>query len=249
MTLPALANQDRYGGQLVLSASSDPKTFNDILASETSSSLVTGILFEGLTSTDPFTLKVIPNLAQRWEVSTDGLIWTFYLREDVLWHDGMPFSADDVVFTFKDLIYNPQVPSSSKDIFTINGKIFDVQKVDEHTVRFILPARFAPFLRSMAQSILPKHRLQQSVKEGKFTFTWGINTPPHEIIGTGPFYLDEYRPGERMIFKRHRHYWKRSPKGQQLPYLDKLVFLIMPDPDASLLKFIDGELDSIPVRC
>ncbi|HQP12008.1 MAG TPA: ABC transporter substrate-binding protein, partial [Candidatus Omnitrophota bacterium] len=96
---------------------SDPKSFNDIVAKETSSSLVTSLIFEGLTKTNAFTLQVEPFLARDWTVSEDGLTWTFYLREDVLWNDGYPFTADDVVFTFNDLIYNDTVPSSSRDIF------------------------------------------------------------------------------------------------------------------------------------
>lgn len=231
-----------------MSVASDPKTFNDIVASETSSSAVTGMLFEGLTTTDPFTLKVIPNLAQSWEVSADGLQWTFHLRPGVRFFDGVPLTAADVVFTFNDLIYNPQVPSSSKDIFSVDGKIFKVEAVDEHTVRFTLPVKFAPFLRAMAQPILPEHKLAPAVKGGKFAFTWGINTPPKDIIGTGPFFLEEYKPGERLVFKRNPLYWKKDTQGRALPYLDKVVFLIIQDPDAALLKFIDGELDYIGLR-
>ncbi|MEI7997924.1 MAG: ABC transporter substrate-binding protein [Candidatus Omnitrophota bacterium] len=246
--MPVGADQNRYGGQLILATSSDPKTFNEIVASETSSSLVTGILFEGLTKEDPFTLKVVPNLAQSWEVSANGLEWIFHLRHDVLWFDGMLMTADDVVFTFHDLIYNPQIPTSAKDIFTIDGKTFEVTKIDDYTVSFKLSKKFAPFLRSMSQPILPKHALEASVKAGRFTFTWGIDTPPHDIVGTGPFYLDQYHPGERLVFKRNPHYWKKTSQGESLPYLEKIVFLIMADPDAALLKFIDGELDYTTVR-
>jgi peptide/nickel transport system substrate-binding protein len=102
----------------------------------------------------------------------------------------------------------------------------------------------------MSVTILPKHALEKVVKAGKFIFHWGIDSKPQDIVGTGPFYLDSYRPGERMIFKRNPHYWKVSPlsAGQAgLPYLDQLIFLIIPDPDAGMLKFIDGELDSIGV--
>jgi peptide/nickel transport system substrate-binding protein len=248
VTMPALADQNRYGGHLVLAAGSDPKTFNEIVSSETSSRVVTGLLFEGLTRQDPLTLKVIPNLALRWNVSPDGLVWTFKLRRDVLWFDGMLFTADDVVFTFNELIYNPKVPTSARDIFTLNGKPFKVEKIDDYTVRFTLPQKFAPFLQSMSQSILPKHALEQSVKEGKFAFTWGIDTPPRDVIGTGPFYLDQYKPGERMVFKRNPRYWMKSSHGAALPFLEKITFLIIADPDAALLKFIDGELDYISVR-
>ncbi|MDE2223085.1 MAG: ABC transporter substrate-binding protein [Candidatus Omnitrophica bacterium] len=241
------AAPSRYGGSLVLATGSDPKTFNDIVSTDANSTAVTSLLFEGLTTADPFTLKVIPQLARSWEVSADGLVWTFHLRKDVKWFDGVPFTADDVVFTFNDLIYNPDIPSSSKDVLTIDGKPIKVQKIDAYTVRFTLPFKFAPFLRCLSQSIMPKHCLQQAVKDKKFSFTWGIDTPPSQIIGTGPFMLSEYHPGERLVFKRNPHYWKKSPGGDALPYLDKIIYLIIPDPQAQLLKFIDGELDAISV--
>lgn len=237
-----------YGGQLVLATTSDPKSFNDILAKETSTSMVTDIIFEGLTKTNVFTLKVEPHLAQRWEVSADGQTWTFYLRRDVRWSDGHPFTADDVVFTFNDLIFNPDIPSSARDVFSIDGKNFAVEKIDDHTVRFVLPVKFAPFLRGMGQLILPKHKLEQAVKEKKFNFTWGIDTPVEEIVGTGAFMLAEYRPGERIVFKRNPRYWKRSETGDALPYLDKLIFLIVQNADTALLKFMDGELDYYSMR-
>ena len=243
----AHASSSLYGGSLVEATPSDPKTFNDIVSTDAYSGAITALLFEGLTTSDPFTLKVIPNLAKSWSVSPDGLQWTFHLRQDVQWFDGAGFSADDVVFTFNDLIYNPDIPSPSKDVLTIGGKPLKVEKIDEYTVRFTLPVKFAPFLRAMSQSILPKHCLLQAVKQKKFSFTWSIDTPPQEIIGTGPFMLSEYHPGERLVFKRNPHYWKKSPQGEALPYLDKIIYLIIQDPQAQLLKFIDGELDATSV--
>lgn len=237
----------QYGGQLVLSTTSDPKSFNDIVAKETSSTLITNILFEGLTTTDAFTLKVKPHLAENWEVSEDGLTWTFHLRKGVQWFDGQPFTADDVVFTFNELIYNPDIPNSASDIFSIDGKPFKVEKIDDLTVTFTLPVKFAPFLRGMSQAILPKHLLKKAVDEKKFNFTWGIDTDPKDIVGTGPFQLVKYIPGQKLIFKRNPHYWKKSDEGDQLPYLDELVFLIVQNSDIELLKFLEGTLDEFDV--
>jgi len=234
---------NKYGGHLVLATTSDPKSFNDIIAKETSTSTVTSLLFEGLTTTNALTTQVEPHLAQSWEVSEDGLTWTFYLRRDVQWFDGEPFTADDVVFTFNDLIYNPDIASSSKDVFTIDGEIFQVKKIDDHTVQFTLPVKFAPFLRGMSQAILPKHILQKSVEDKKFNFTWGIDTLPQDIIGTGPYQLADYRPGDRIIFERNPNYWKKSKEGDALPYLDRVIYLIVQNADTGLLKFLDGELD------
>ncbi|MFZ5801380.1 MAG: ABC transporter substrate-binding protein, partial [Candidatus Omnitrophota bacterium] len=135
-SLPAFAQDHKYGGELILAATSDPRSFNPILAKETSTTAVTGLMFEGLTRTNSETLAVEPNLAERWQVSPDGLVWTFYLRKDVRWSDGKPFTADDVVFTFNELIFNPAIPNSARDIFTIDDKIFRVEKLDDFTVRF-----------------------------------------------------------------------------------------------------------------
>jgi len=238
----------KYGGALVLSTTSDPRSFNDIIAKETSTTLVTELIFEGLTRTNAATTKVEPHLAKRWEVSDDGLSWTFYLREDVRWNDGEPFTADDVVFTFNDLIYNPDIPSSARDVFTVEEQIFHVEKIDDYTVRFTLPVKFAPFLRGMGQAILPQHKLKKIVEEGKFNFSWGIDTSPGEIVGTGPFMLARYDPGQRLVFVRNPHYWKHSPEGDQLPYLDKIIYLIVQNQDIALLKFVDGVTDAYGFR-
>lgn len=245
-SLSAAAN--RYGGTLVLSSTSDPKSFNDIIAKETSTTAITGKIFDGLTTLNTVTMKVEPALAERWEVNSDGLVWTFHLRPGVQWNDGMPFTADDVIFTFNDLIYNDDIPNSSRDIFSIDGKPFLVEKIDAMTVRFTLPVKFAPFLLGMSQEIMPKHKLAQSVKDKKFNFTWGLNTPPAEIVGTGPFKLTEYRPGERFVLERNPRYWKKSAEGDTLPYLQKIVYLIVQNQDTGLLKFMDGETDVVSLR-
>lgn len=245
---PSAFPSDQHGGTLVLSTLSDPKSFNSIIAKETSTTAVTGLIFEGLTTLDMETLQPKPLLAERWEVSEDGSAWTFYLRKDVRWNDGEPFTSDDVVFTFNDLVYNENIPSSARDMFTVGGKEFDVKALDRNTVRFILPQKFAPFLRAMSQAILPRHRLERSVREGTFNFTWGIDTPPDEIIGTGPFKLVQYRPGERLVFQRNPFYWKSSSDGERLPFINEVIMLIIQSPDTMLLKFLDGELDSVSVR-
>ena len=239
---------DKHGGQLVLATTSDPKSFNDIIAKETSTTLVTELIFEGLTTTNALTTKVEPNLARSWDISEDGLTWTFHLREDVRWNDEKPFTADDVVFTFNDLIYNPDIPSSARDIFTVDDKTFAVEKVDDHTVRFVLPVKFAPFLRGMGQAILPKHKFEKAVAQGRFNFTWGIDTDPKEIVGTGPFKLARYDPGQRLVFERNPYYWKRSAQGDSLPYLEKIIYLIVQSTDVGLLKFMEGTLDGYALR-
>lgn len=236
-----------YGGRLVLSTIADPKAFNPITAMETSTTAITGHIFEGLTTTDGVTTQVKPRLAEKWEVSEDGRTWTFYLRKGVVWNDGEPFTAEDVLFTFQ-LIYDESVPTSMRDILTIAGKRIEVEKVDEHTVRFILPFKYAPFARVLSMEIVPKHILEKPWKEGKFTSTWNVDTPPEEIVGTGPFMLESYIPQERVLLKRNPRYWKRDVNGNRLPYLNEIVYIVVQSQDVQLLKFKNGELDNLFVR-
>lgn len=237
-----------YGGRLVLSQIANPKGFNPVIAQETSTTAITQYIFEGLTRVSGITNEVEPALAKSWKVSEDGLTWTIHLRDDVKWNDGAPFTADDVVFTYRQLVYNKDIPSSSRDIFTIEGKEFEVTKIDNHTVTFKTPMIFAPFLRGLAQEILPKHALEKAVLDGTFNSTWGVDSKPEEIVGTGAFMLERYEPGQRVLLKRNPHYWRTDAKGNRLPYLDGIIILIVPDLDVALLKFQEGEVDLYGLR-
>ena len=107
----------KHGGTLTYATISEPLTFNLAIANDASSSGVLGYLFEGLTETSWLTDEVEPMLAESWERSDDGMTWTFHLRDDVRWHDGEPFTAHDVDFTFNRIIYNHDIPASSRPAF------------------------------------------------------------------------------------------------------------------------------------
>jgi peptide/nickel transport system substrate-binding protein len=238
----------KFKNAISLSTSSDPKSFNPIIAKETSTTLITGFIFEGLTKIDGITLEVKPLLAEKWEVDKTGKRWLFFLRKDVLWSDGEKFTANDVVFTFNELIYNEKIPTSSRDVFTIEGKKIKVRKIDDYKVEFILPEKFAPFLQLMTQEILPEHKLKKAVIENRFTSTWGVNENVENIVGTGSYKIKEYRPGEWIILEKNPYYWKKDKEGKKLPYIDRIVFLIIPDPNMTILKFRTGEIDVLSVR-
>ena len=241
-----------FGGTLTVATISDPLTFNLAIANDASSSGVLGYLFEGLTEVSWLTNEVEPSLAESWENSADGLTWTFRLRQDVRWHDGEPFTAADVEFTFNQIIYNDDIPASSRPAFTYRFlneadewevAEMSVALVDDFTVQFVLPVPFAPFLRAMGTAIYPKHILEQAVVDGVFVETWGLETPPAEIIGTGPFTIESYEPAERVVLQRNPNYWLTDDAGEQLPYLDSVVHVIVPDIEAELAAFRSGESD------
>ncbi len=238
----------KEGGTLYFILNGDPKTLNPALAQETTSTSVIGDLFTGLTKLDLKTMEVKPDLAERWEVSEDGKVWTFYLRKDVKWSDGTPFTADDVVFTFNDVYYNDNIPTSTRGILTIKGKKIKVEKIDKYTVRFILPEPFAPFLNALSSPILPKHKLERYVREGTFNTAWNISTDPKEIVGTGPWVIKEYVKGQRIVYERNPYYYEKDKEGKRLPYITRKVGIIVSDPDTALLKFSNGEVDYIGLR-
>lgn len=237
----------KAGGELILPAISDPKSFNPIVAQETSTTQITSYIFEGLTRTHPVTLEVMPNLAKRWETS-DGKEWIFHLRKGVFWNDGEELTAKDVVFTFENLIYNPNIPTSSRDIFTIDGEKIVVEEIDSHTVKFTLPFTFAPFLRALSHDILPQHKYASLVEGGKFSFALGLDSKPQDIVGSGSFRLKSYLPGERVVLEKNPFYWKKDTCSRSLPYLEAIIFKVVPNPDTALLKFLEKEVDYYSVR-
>ncbi len=238
---------------LRLAITTEPLTLNLALAKDAGSVDVLGYLFEGLTETSWMTDQVEPSLAESWTHSEDGLTWTFSLREDVAWHDGTPFTAHDVDFTFNRIIYNEEIKPPAAAAFnfrfpdeatgTWTEARMTVTALDDYTVQCVLPVPFAPFLRSMGTPIYPRHILERYVDSGTFNGVWGIDTDPVEIIGTGPFTIERYNPGDRVVLRRNPNYWLRDDEGRSLPYLDKIVQLIVPDSETRLAKFKAGETD------
>ena len=241
------------GGSLTYATISEPLTFNIAIANDSSSVDVLSYLFEGLTEVSWLTDRVEPSLAESWDHSDDGLTWTFHLRNDVYWHDGVAFTAHDVAFTFNSVIYNDDIPASDRGAFTFRVPEGDsgqrvvrritVTAVDDHTVRFELPTPSAPFLRTMTVAILPRHILEPRVKDGTFKETWDIQADPIDVIGTGPFTIAGYQPGQRITLRRNNDYWLRDADGNVLPYLDEIVHIIVPTLDAGLASFVAGEAD------
>ena len=232
--------------RLVLVTFSDPKTFNPITAAETSSSDIVHMLFCGLTTKDQVTQEVKPALAESWSVETDNKTWTFKLRQKLQWSDGKPITADDVIFTFNDIVYNPTIPNTTVDTVSVDKKKFEVTKVDDHTIKVVTPEIYAPFLEYFGDvHILPKHVLAKAVAGKSFESAYGVNTPPGELIGSGPFQLKQYKPGQFTMVERNPYYWRVDEKGKRLPYFDNVVMSIVPNQDAMSLRFMKGEADLI----
>lgn len=241
----AAAEPGEYGSVFIQGAPGEPNTFNRLVAEDATSASAIGLMFDGLTTYDPVREEVVPALAESWEIGEDSKTFTFRLRRGVRWSDGEPFTADDVVFTYR-AIYDERFPNRGAYDLSVDGEPFEVEKIDDYTVRFVTPDVFAPFLLYMGREILPRHKLQQAFDEGTLLREWSIGTAqqqPREIVGTGQFRLRSFRAGERIVFEANPHYWRVDREGKRLPYIDFLVMRFVADQNSAMARFASGETD------
>lgn len=250
---PTLSQAHAREGSLVISALSDPKTFNPALSQE--ANIFFSLGFEGLITTNGVTGEIEPALAESWEISDDNQRIVFTLREGLKWSDGQPLTVDDVIFTYNDIYLNKAIPTDSRDILRVGqqGLLPNVRKLDERRVEFTTPEPFAPFLRNTGLTILPAHVLRESLNrknqqgEPEFLTTWGVDTNPNQIITNGPYQIDSYLTSQRVIYKRNPYYWRSEPQGQPQPYIDRIISQIVESTDTAFIQFRSGSLDLINV--
>ena len=241
----------KFGGSFVNSTIGEgPKTFNPFNSKDATSATLSGIMYDGLLATDPISGQPVPKLAKSFNISPDGKTYTIKLRKGIKWSDGKPITADDVVFTWKDIIFAGLGDTSLRDSLYIDDKLPTVSKIDNYTVEFTTPKPYAPFIRTLTQSIAPKHYFEKAVKAGNSTFESFLSTTtkPEDMVTSGAFKLKEYVPAQRVVYERNPNYYKINTKGEKLPYLDKLVYLIVADLNNEVLKFEAKELDVINLQ-
>src|SRR5579863_533512 len=235
----------RYGGHLTIGQRSEPKTLNPVMATDAVSREVIGRLMGDLIEINRSSQQTEPALAKSWKISSDGRTFTLQLRKGIRFSDGFPFDADDVVFSF-GVYMDEAVNSPQRDLLVIDGKPITVTKVDQYTVRFVLPRPYAAAERLFdGLAMLPKHLLEKPYREGHFAQAWPLSVRTSEIAGLGPFRLKEYVAGQRIVVERNPFYWKVDNENQRLPYLDELVFLFVGTEDAQVMRFEAGETDII----
>lgn len=247
----------QVGGTMRLSLASTPPTFfyygdlsNDI-------KLFAQQIFDTLVEFDLENYELVPGLATSWDVSDDGLVYTFHLREGVTWHDGTPFTAADVEFTLNQIVANPEARAGDAAVFvqTVDGESVPVEvvAVDDHTVEITLAAPSAAFVTQLRSFfIMPKHALLEFSEEGgadasAINDAWPTNGDPTDVIGTGPYRLTAYTPGQLVNLERYDSYWKVDEAGTRLPYVETLQFLVISGTEAQTAQFLAGNLDQLNI--
>ena len=226
ITMASQAQQ--HGGTLSLIVQPEPPVLVPAINQQAPTQYVTGKIYESLL-TYTHDLEPQPGLAESWEISDDGLSITFNLREGVKWHDGEPFTADDVVFSMTDML--PEAHGRAKVI--LNRYLDDVEKIDDHTVVMKLKSPFPAFILMFEPGfapMMPKH-----IYEGEDYLNSPHNQKP---IGTGPFKFKDWRRGEHIKLERNPDYWREG-----LPYLDEIIFNIIPDSASRAVAYEQGTVD------
>jgi peptide/nickel transport system substrate-binding protein len=207
----------------------------------------------------PMGESIGPNLAESWEYQDEGRVAVFRLRKGVRWSDGHPFTADDVMFFYEDMLFDENARASDRPTpppdFLAHGKPIKLEKLDDYTVRFISPKPMGRLLNALGGADYfgwPKHylapyhpRYNPKADYGDFQQR---TTRAQLLLTPGTPSLSAWRPvewvrGQRIVFERNPYYWKVDSAGNQLPYADRLTFSIIADGQVMLLKFINGEID------
>jgi len=214
-----------YGDLLIQGSIGDASNLIPMLASDSASHDIAGLIFNGLVKYDK-NLNLVGDLAESWEVSKDGLTITFKLRKGVKWQDGKEFTAEDVMFGFKTII-NPNTRTAYAGDYK---EVKEAVVVDPHTFRVTYKRPFAPGLSSWGSLVvLPKHLL-----EGH-----DINTTPfsRKPIGLGPYRFQEWKTGEKIVLEVNPEYFEGRP------YIDGFIYRIIPDPATMFLELKAGGID------
>ncbi len=229
--------------------------------------------YEGLVRWDTEYNQVIPNVAERWNVSEDGREFTFYLRPGMRWSDGVPFTADDIRFWYEDVANNPDLNPSGMDFLIVGGETAAFEVIDDYTVKFTFAEPAGLFLPQLAAQwgvqvvYYARHYFEQ------FHPTYNPDAEADAQAAGFENWVayfqnrggDHYNPSRwspgvptldpwmaenalqsdttQLVLVRNPYYWKVDPQGQQYPYIDYLTFDVVPEVENMVLRAANGEVD------
>jgi peptide/nickel transport system substrate-binding protein len=229
------------------------------------------ILYDPLVRWTP-DFKIAPNLAVKWDIEESGRVFTFHLVKGARWSDGAPFTADDIMFYFEDILGNKELSSSVPKWLSPTGALPKVTKVDDFTIKFEFEKPYGIFLQQLAcphgMSLVtkPKHYLKkfhkkyakpeelEALMKEKKVSSWvklfqDASSIRHALfVSTKMPSLCAWittvpAPAKRFVMARNPYYWKVDTKGNQLPYIDEIVHDLQADSQTIVLKAIAGEID------
>jgi len=233
------------GGKLVLAIAGDPKTFNPVTEDDLETRRIIRFMFDPLFDFDHVDQVETPSLAESWAYRAESREWVFRLRPGLRWSDGAPLTADDFVF-FAECVFDGNVPTHLREFFQTGGEPYVFSAPDPLTFVARIPTVDSFAFQNLGElRALPRHCYESFLKDGSFAHRLGTDTPPADVIVSGPFRLKAFISGQRVVLEANPHYRAFDAPGTRLPYLDELVVLNVPDFDAMALRFQAGDLDLI----
>jgi peptide/nickel transport system substrate-binding protein len=219
----------KLGGTFNFGINQDVGTFDPIQPMSNMSLWTVMELYSRLVRVDKLGQDVEGDLADRWEISPDNTVWTFHLRPDAKFSNGDPVTAEDVRYSFERAM-----GTDSANAWVFDG-VAKVEAVDPQTVKVTLKRPWASFLNGMTlwgASIVSKAAVE------------GGSDPATKPVGSGPFVLDSWKPGEQLTLKKNPNYWEKDEAGNQLPYVDQVNLMVLTDDNTRMLKLQAGEIDA-----
>ncbi|MAS12761.1 MAG: peptide ABC transporter substrate-binding protein [Nitratireductor sp.] len=240
MLAPALAEDIKQGGSMTVTYKDDVSTLDPAIGYDWQNWSMIKSLFDGLMDYVPGTTELRPEIAESYEISEDGTVFTFKLRDGVKFHNGRDLTAEDVKYSIERTV-NPKTQSPGAGFFgSIKGfeeassgdadGLSGITVVDDHTIKFELSRPDATFLHVLALNfahVVPKEEVEKH----------GADFGKHPV-GSGAFKLSEWTLGQRLVFERFEDYWNPG-----VPKLDQIIFEVGQEPVVALLRLQNGEVD------
>jgi len=229
---------DNKGGTVIRGDSSDIKTLNAILADDSPTLDITGLLFDALIGNDPKTGLPVPgSLADSWELAADGVTYTFSLNKNAKWHDGTPLTADDVAFSFQ-VENDPNSNSSYTGTFTEAVKSW--KAIDANTFQVVSKGINADFLLdACVYGIMPKHIWENVPLDQWKTDGGSTGQDASKVVGSGPFKFKEWVQGDHVTLVSNPDYYQTTA----VPAFDEFIYQVFPDQSSATLALKNGEID------
>lgn len=214
--------------ELVYHIPTEPPTLNPVIGNDAVASSIDSYIYDSLLERDNETLEFKPMLAKTYEISPDHLQYTFYLRDDIYWHDGVKMTIDDVIYSFEK-IQDPKVDAAPLRVYYRD--VSKVEKLDDYTVRFTYKyPYYRAFIMLGSLPIVPKHIYDDGTDFNK-------NPDGRRPVGSGPFKFKEWKTGRQIILVKNENYWGKEPN------LSGINFRIITDSSVALQVLKKVEID------
>ncbi len=263
---PPVYRVGQVGGEYTSTLTNDPRTFNDLTARDADSRTIVDVLSDYLADYDPYDREFKPNLAS-FEIEADQerdtLRVIFTLREDIYWTtpDSDPstwvqVTAEDIVFWYNEIDGDPDLqlpgyPGQFVEMPDGSRSRVTVEQLDRFRVAFNYPRIVANPILNANMRIWPRHIYQPAKESGgseALLNVHSVDTDPRTIPSIGAYHIVEYTPGVRVVLQRNPNYWKTDDEGTSLPYLERVIYRIVPDDNTAYLLFREGTKDGHSVR-